>query len=263
MIGLAPARGPERSPPGAHRGGSLRRRLTTGSRQLRPAPAVEAVADTAVRAAHPWSRRTFFRHRLLDKGGTHTQPGRGRLRTHEEGRQATPCLMITMNSTTSNKPGRLQKKDVKRRLTTINLPVIGGGFTIKEVETDRPTAKQALAFLEDRRVLYLPFSQEPDQVNCVRSVGEIRSRMADLLTDAKGEPLRHCLRGVIATARQFLTDVGASRYDTYVPRYPDFQFWQFLGAFRARVGQGVAILVYVFDLDVWEELESILPPVEE
>ncbi|MER7585030.1 DUF6650 family protein [Kitasatospora sp. NPDC097691] len=168
-----------------------------------------------------------------------------------------------MNSTSADKPGRLRKKDVEKRLTGFNIPVFGGGLTFKEVETDRPTAKQALAYLEDRRVLYLPFSQEPDQVNCVRSVSEIRNRMADLLADAKNDPLRHCLRSVTAAARQFLTDVGASRYDAYMSRYPDFQFWQFLGAFRARVGQEVAILVYIFDLDVWEELESILPPLAE
>lgn len=163
----------------------------------------------------------------------------------------------------ADRPGRKQKKDFEKGFEALNVSLGGVGVTVKDVETDRPTAKKALAFLEDRQVLYLPFHQEPDQANCVRSVDEIRSRMAELLADAKGDPLRRRLRSIIAAARQFLTDVGASRYDAYVPQHADFHFWQFLGAFRARVGQDVALLVHVFDLDVWEELESILPPPDE
>jgi len=66
-----------------------------------------------------------------------------------------------------------------------------------------------MQFLEDRRVLYDPVEVElPDY--CIKSVQEMRVRLASFIADSQSSELRNPLRAIQAACRQFLTDVPAT-----------------------------------------------------
>ncbi|MDL1949933.1 hypothetical protein FBQ97_08995, partial [Acidobacteria bacterium ACD] len=71
-------------------------------------------------------------------------------------------------------------KEVVGRITGISCPVFGVSW--KPAETDRAMARRVVTFLEDRRVLYAPDSQEIIH-HCVQSVLEIRHHLTAVLQE--------------------------------------------------------------------------------
>lgn len=146
--------------------------------------------------------------------------------------------------------------------------VIQLGVTLANDEDEMTRARNAVQYLEDRRVLYDPFRAEYPR-DCIDSVRIIRTDLAARIDACRSAELRDPLRRIQAACRKFLTDVqgmdiGRLNIDRLTDsRVFDMGRWQFnqaLGTLRAQVGMGVAIIIERFDIDVDEKLASILPP---
>lgn len=159
---------------------------------------------------------------------------------------------------------RFGKREVRRRLIGLTLPVVGGGATWTVDEGDKATARSVLNFLEDRRVLHDPYEVEIAHA-CVESVRQIREHLRHVIEQCQTDTLRDPLRAIQAACRQLLTDVQAAErggrfLDIHQNGTPSWLFNQALGALRGRVGASVAVIVDTFDVDVDEHLGKILPP---
>lgn len=159
---------------------------------------------------------------------------------------------------------RIGRREAKRRLTGLTLPTVlgtgGGGATWTVEPGDKSLARSVLQYLEDRRVLHDPERAELT-VPCMRSVQEIRVRLASFISDSQSSELRDPLRAMQAACRQFLTDApGMETALWHSEMHSQWLFNQVLGEFRARVGTSITIIVETFDIDVDEQLARIMPP---
>lgn len=100
--------------------------------------------------------------------------------------------------------------DILTRLTGISCPVFGASWN--PPPSDRQIARRVIAFLEDRRVLYVPDALEIPE-HCVQSIIEIRHYLTSELQqlDAAEEIAKH-LRAMRASCRKFLTAVQPTKY---------------------------------------------------
>ena len=123
-----------------------------------------------------------------------------------------------------------------------------------------------MLFLEDRRVLYNRMdlevvSQVETSVHAIRE--ECTKTLLALPPDAfAATPLRL----VRAAARRFQDDQHEEfRFldERWHARGATPGFFTALGAFRATVGQQVALLVAYYDIDVEGDLAAVLPELEE
>jgi hypothetical protein len=155
--------------------------------------------------------------------------------------------------------------DAARRVTGISTP-LGGISWGDPGPGDGETVRQFLIFLEDRRVLYNAMDLEVvDQVH--RSIHEIRAQCTKTLQalPPKGfavGPVRAireaCRRFHDDETEQFrFFDRGWSRHEGGPG------FFVALGAYRATVGQQVALLAAHYDIDVEGALASVLPMVSD
>ena len=145
---------------------------------------------------------------------------------------------------------------------------IGGfGFSInwEKFPGDEEVARRMITFLEDRRVLFGKRHGEDEQY-CVDSANRIRDFTTDQLTHAKaGKSLATSIRAIRTAVRAFVEAAG--------PRARNFsyrrdgamtdEFSLALGELRSRVGLHVALIAYHYGIQVEDELQQILPPVEE
>jgi hypothetical protein len=159
---------------------------------------------------------------------------------------------------------RIGRRGTRHRLTGFTLPTVlgtgGGGATWTPEPGDTELADSILRYLEDRRVLYVPYwAERPHE--CIASVREIREHLRSVAERCHTPELRDPLRAIQAACRQFLTDV--SSIDDPLVQAAVLDQWRFnqaLGSLRARIGVSVAIIIDTFDVDVDEHLSPLLPP---
>jgi hypothetical protein len=157
-------------------------------------------------------------------------------------------------------------KEIVNRINGVSCPIFGVSWNPGQADVE--VARQAIAFVEVRRVLFAGYAGEvPDQ--CVQSVVEIRDFLTDLIgqgriADELANPLRVMRRYCVG----FLTRVGrnerAGNSDRYLFSQPayrmmDYFFGEALGELRAGVGMQVAIIAASFGLDVEDDLAQTLP----
>lgn len=142
---------------------------------------------------------------------------------------------------------------------------IGGfGFSInwEKVPGDEDVAREVIAFLEDRRLLFGKRHVE-DEMHCVHSAIEMRRFLTDALSGAKaGKSLAASVRTIRAALRAFVDAAGPEARNFRYHRgdgMPD-EYSQALGELRSRVGQQVALIAYHYGVEVEGELAQILPP---
>ena len=96
-------------------------------------------------------------------------------------------------------------KNIIKRLNGISNPVFGVSWNPST--TDKDQAREIIAFLEDRRVLYNPSEMEmPDY--CVQSVIEIRRFITQKVGTVQGAELQESLMAMRASCRKFLDMIG-------------------------------------------------------
>ncbi len=159
-----------------------------------------------------------------------------------------------------NKKKRMKFKEVLSRITGFSVPVFGVSWTPTQPEITK--ARQVLAFLEDRRVLYNPYHLEvADQ--CIQSVLDIRRFLTEVIGQLGADSkLAEHLRGMRAGCRAFLdaTSPGARRIIRSHWAGPfESSFFTSLGELRATIGVHVAAIAVMHGLDIEGELAEVLP----
>lgn len=153
-------------------------------------------------------------------------------------------------------------KEIMSRITGLSVPVFG--LQWNPPETECSVARRVIAFLEDRRVLYVPSEMEIPH-HCVESVIRIREFLSIELgkLDHDSE-VSKSLRAMRAACRKFLCTVEADqgRIIQFGASHGHYASWIFNGAvgeLRGVFGIHIAALAASHGLDVEDDLASILP----
>jgi len=168
----------------------------------------------------------------------------------------------------------MRPSEISGRMTGFSTPFFGVSWSPPTV--DRDVARHVLAFLEDRRVLYVPSEVEMAE-HCIESVVDIRRFLTDIIGHGGiANELATALRSMRAACRQFLTDMDIRvdertgllhRHGRPLQGSPyglqDYLLNQALGRLRGVFGIYVAQLAIAYDIDVEDGLASILPATAE
>lgn len=150
----------------------------------------------------------------------------------------------------------------KSRITGLSCPIFG--VSLEPPEEERAVARRVIAFLEDRRVLYVPGEGESPEY-CVRSVIEIRQFLSGELGKIEtNSHLARALAAIRAACRKFVSvtekDNGVILHNANSHmHYASFTFNSALGELRGVAGIHIAALAATYGLDVEDDLASILP----
>jgi hypothetical protein len=155
----------------------------------------------------------------------------------------------------ARKKAKLRGRQLAGRLTGISTPI--GGISWKPPVDEQDKARRLLVYLSDRRALYYAYDREIGPF-VIRSVLEIRKRMTKDLEDVSSESvLGEALRAMQAACRKFLDENQSPRRD-YWSGF-EGHLYSTLGELRALFGIHIARLACAYNLDVGNELASILP----
>ncbi|MCW2247856.1 hypothetical protein M2352_003490 [Azospirillum fermentarium] len=151
-----------------------------------------------------------------------------------------------------------------RRITGISIP-FGGVQWADPGPSDAEIMRRFLLFLEDRRVLYNAMElEEVSQVE--RSIHEIRAECTRTLQALAPDVFAVApLRAIREAGRRFHDDRNEEfRFFDHDERRRGGNpgFFVALGAFRATVGQQVALLAAYYDINVEGALAAVLPALD-
>jgi hypothetical protein len=169
---------------------------------------------------------------------------------------------VTQQEKARHEASDMKFKEIAARLTGISTAVFGVSWNPPEAE--RVVARRVIAFLEDRRVLYLPSEMEsPD--HCARSVLDIRSALTSEIAKLKEDSeLAFSLRAMRASCRKFLNAVQADegriiRFGAHQGHYASWTFNGALGEMRGVFGVHLAKIAAAYGVDVEPDLAAIIP----
>lgn len=145
------------------------------------------------------------------------------------------------------------------RVSGLSVPAFG--LQWQTTPGDKDAARRVLCFLEDRRLLFGTRHVE-DEIHCIRSAIEIRRFLTQQLDSAKpGNDLSNSIRTMRAACRKFVDAAGPDGRDFIQhDRYGVDPFSIALGDLRTTMGMHIALLSHIFDLEIEDDLASILPP---
>lgn len=145
---------------------------------------------------------------------------------------------------------------IAKRITGFSLGPFGISWA--PAEDKREIVRKLIVFLEDRRVLFVPYHMEFGPW-VVESVLEIRKELTQTLKKFPDtDPTSQVLRTMRAACRKFLQE-----YDSSKPRIYGFLYEMglaiHLGELRAVIGLTLAQLCMAYKINVEHELASIFP----
>ena len=148
--------------------------------------------------------------------------------------------------------------EIVSRITGFSVPIFG--LSWNPSESQRTIARNVITYLEDRRVLYNPYSFE-DPKDCVNSVIEIRKFLTEKISNLGNDSeLGNNLRSMRAACRKFLDTNNYHDSKSFSSRHYDgYYFQDALGELRGVFGIHLAIIAAKYGLDIEDSLESILP----
>jgi hypothetical protein len=142
------------------------------------------------------------------------------------------------------------------------LSFFGVGASWEITNTDRDAIRAFLAYLEDRRALYVPTQLEVE--GDVRwSVEDIRKRCTEALGKlGEGSSATPHVRAIRQACRRYMTH-ERNEYPNLVPRGPEISHhagWLIaLGELRAIIGFHIGVLAAAYDIELEDELAGIVP----
>lgn len=155
-------------------------------------------------------------------------------------------------------------REIIKRLNGISTPIFGVSWNPNQ--TDKDQAKEIIAFLEDRRVLYNPSEMEIPS-HCVSSVLEIRRFLTQKIGVTQNKELLESLRAMRAACRKFLEAVGASedivRFGSHSGHWASWSFNGSIGELRGVFGVHITKIAAMYGLDVESDLSTILPTADD
>jgi hypothetical protein len=152
-------------------------------------------------------------------------------------------------------------KEIAKRITGISTPFFGVSWNPDNTERDH--AKEVIAFLEDRRVLFVP-SEVEIPMHCVESILRIRECLTRKIgkLDQDSE-LSKSLRAMRAACRKFLDITGENNdlilFGAHRGHYASWEFISAVGGLREVFGLHIARIAVAYGIDIEEDLASILP----
>jgi hypothetical protein len=158
---------------------------------------------------------------------------------------------------------RVQSQSLASRLAGVS--ILGFGMSWKAPEPERVVVRDVITALEDKRALYSQAVwEEPSHV--VQSLFKIRDELTTgLKRVGDNSPAKEAFRIMRAACRDFLTLTSAKAHERNrgmmcETGYPQEDFFVGLGKLRAIFGQQLAVLGYLYGVDIEESLATILPP---
>jgi len=153
-------------------------------------------------------------------------------------------------------------KEIIKRITGISTPVFGVSWN--PGDTEREAAQDVIAFLENKRVLYVPSEMELPE-HCVHSVLQIRefltSKIGKLPQDSE---LTTSLRAMRGSCRKFLDSTSSRngdiiRFGNHNGHWASWEFNGAVGELRGVFGVHLAKIAVAYGLDVEKDLATIIP----
>lgn len=162
------------------------------------------------------------------------------------------------------KRAKVRSQSLASRIAGVS--ALGFGISWKAPEPERVVVRDVITALEDKRALYSQAVwEEPHHV--VHSLFNIRDELTGgLKRVGDNSPAKDAFRIMRAACRDFLTLTSAKGYAQRPGMMRGDHMWeqeQFfieLGKLRSVFGQQLAILGYLYGVDIEESLASILPP---
>jgi hypothetical protein len=161
------------------------------------------------------------------------------------------------------KRATVQSKSLASRLAGVS--ILGFGASWKAPEPERVVVRDVITALEDKRALYgQAIWEEPSHV--VQSLFKIRDELTSgLKRVGDNSPAKDAFRIMRAACRDFLTltSAKAQEHNRGMMRdtgYQQEEFFVGLGKLRSVFGQQLAVLGYLYGVDIEADLASILPP---
>lgn len=145
------------------------------------------------------------------------------------------------------------------RWTGISTSVIG--LQWERTDDDREIARRVLNLLADRRMLWKDFSMEIEE-HCVSSANRVREQIGTHLDNPEiGADLTKRLQLLQRLFRDFVDDIGpnAGDWDRHWRTNGTDPLSMSLGRLRALVGVQIGELAADYNLDVSEDLATIVP----
>ena len=160
------------------------------------------------------------------------------------------------------KRAKVQSQSLLNRLGGFS--AFGFGVSFKAPEPERVVVRDVITALEDRRALYIgAICEQPDHV--VQSVLQIRQELTNgLKRVGDNSPAKDAFRAMRAACRDFLSNPGVQARDGGMLNHGGL--WQMeefllgLGRLRSVFGQQIALLGYLYGIDIEEQLAAMLPP---
>jgi hypothetical protein len=152
---------------------------------------------------------------------------------------------------------RIKAASLAKRITSVGIPgFVNVGW--KPLPDDRESLRKLIIVLEDKRALYIERDREiPDYVRM--SLAEIRKAITDTMKEvSEDSPALESLRVMRSACASFDTKYG--HLDWHHRHEYDGDFFIQLGMLRSIFGHQIAILGYLYGIDIGKELEGILPP---
>jgi len=153
-------------------------------------------------------------------------------------------------------------REIANRLTGLSTPIFGISWNPPEAEVS--IVRRIIAFMEDRRVLYVPSEVEvPD--HCVQSVLRIREFLTNELASIEpSSELGQSLMALRSSCRKFLNTVQEEegkiiRFGASQGHYASWIFISAIGEMRGVFGLHLAKLAVAHGLDVEDDLAKIFP----
>lgn len=148
---------------------------------------------------------------------------------------------------------------VRYRLTGFSAGPAGAQWERKD--DDSEIARRVLNMLGDRRMLWRDFSLEIEE-HCVSSANIAREKLGELMDSPEASPtMTRRLQGLQRFFRDFIDEVGprAEGWDRHRSPYGTDPLSVALGRLRGLVGAQIGELAAENQLDVSQELASIVP----
>ncbi|MGN6204490.1 DUF6650 family protein [Humibacter sp.] len=163
--------------------------------------------------------------------------------------------------------------EVAARINGFSTPFGGVSWVPPTVDID--VARQVIAHVESKRVLFSTYSNEVPE-HCVASVLDIRSFLTEQISKGGiSDKLDQTLRLMRRQCLRFLDRVGATETSVDAnahgrtlfrePRWHmhDYWFGEALGELRGGMALQICTIAVGYRLDVEDDLASILPPPED
>ena len=158
---------------------------------------------------------------------------------------------------------KVQSQSLLSRLGGIS--AFGFGVSFKAPEPERQVVRDVITSFEDKRALYVSaISEQPNYV--VSSVMDMRHELtAGLKRVGDKSPAQEAFRAMRAACRDFLThpvmQEGGVEMLHHRGLYQQEEFLLGLGKLRSVFGQQIALLGFLYGIDIEEQLAATLPPV--